>query len=156
MTTEIAQQDSKIASLLIPLYEKQLVLPNVTVAEIIPYRQPKPLSAHTPWLMGQMEWRNTFVPVVAYEVLNGGGLPPVSANSRLAVINGCGSNDRLPFYAILIQGIPRLMHISEKDIVEVDAMHKGGYDQCAVTLSGEQAMIPSLDMIEQELLKFIG
>jgi len=158
MTTEIATQDevSEVASLLIPLHEKQLVLPNVTVAEIIPYRQPKPIGDSTPWLLGQMEWRNTFIPVLSYELLNGGGLPPIDADARFAVINGCGTSRNLPFYAVLIQGIPRLLHVSEQDVVEVEAMRSAEYDQCAVSLFGEQAMIPDLDRIEHELLRFIG
>jgi len=158
MTTEITTQNevSEVASLLIPLHEKQLVLPNVTVAEIIPYRQPKPIGDSTPWLLGQMEWRNTFIPVLSYEMMNGGGVPPLEGDARFAVINGRGTSRSLPFYAILIQGIPRLLHVTEQDVVEVEAMHSAEYDQCAVSLFSEQAMIPDLDRIENELLRFIG
>lgn len=158
MTTEItAPSDvTEVASLLIPLNEKQLVLPNVTVAEIIPYRQPKSLGENTPWLLGQLEWRNTFVPVLSYEMLNSGGMPPIGSDARLAVLNGSGNSRQLPFYAILIQGIPSLLHVTEQDVVEVEAMHSAEYDQCAVSLFGEQAMIPDLDRIEHELLRFIG
>ena len=40
--------------------------------------------------------------------------------------------------------------------VKVDAMHSGPYDQMAVSVFDEQAMIPDLEMIENELLKYIG
>lgn len=157
MSSEVVTQDdvSEVASLLIPLHEKQLVLPNVTVAEIIPYRAPTPISEHASWLLGQLEWRNIHIPVLSYEILNGGGVPPIDG-ARLAVINGTGSKRNLPFYAILIQGIPKLTHIKEDDIVTVEAMHSGPYDQVAVSLFSEQAMIPNLEMIEIELLRYIG
>jgi chemosensory pili system protein ChpC len=157
MSAELVTQDgiSEVASLLIPLNEKQLLLPNVTVAEIIPYRAPTVISDHAGWLLGQLEWRNVHIPVLSYEMLNGSAMPSIDG-ARLAVINGTGSNVNLPFYAILIQGIPKLTHVKEDDIVTVEAMHSGKYDEVAVSLYDEQAMIPNLEMIENELLRYIG
>lgn len=154
MNSEVTTQDetTEVAALLIPLHEKQLVLPNVTVAEIIPYRETIKSSADASWFLGQLEWRNTNIPVLSYEVLNGGNLPPLDG-TRIAVVNGAGD---LPFYAILIQGIPKLIHIQESDVVEVEAMHAGPYDEMAVNLFGEQAMIPNLEMIEDELMRYAG
>ncbi|MFT4763042.1 MAG: chemosensory pili system protein ChpC [Oleispira sp.] len=157
MSAELVTQDgiNEVASLLIPLHDKQIILPNVTVAEIIPYRAPTSISEHASWLLGQLEWRNVHIPVLSYEVLSGAGLPPIEG-ARLAVVNGTGKNRNLPFYAILIQGIPKLTHVKEDDIVTVEAMHSGPYDQMAVSLFDEQAMIPDLEMIENELLRYIG
>lgn len=157
MSSEVLTQDetTEVAGLLIPLHEKQLVLPNVTVAEIIPYRAPTQESDDIDWFLGQLEWRNINIPVLSYEVLSGGNLPPVTG-ARFAVINGTGQKGDLPFYAILIQGIPKLTRIQKDDVVSVEAMHSGPYDEMAVSLFGEQAMIPNLEMIENELLKYIG
>lgn len=157
MSIQSLEQDSvsEVASLLIPLHEKQLILPNVTVAEIIPYRTPTAVSDNNNWLLGQLEWRNVHIPVLSYELLSGVSAPSLEG-ARLAVINGTGSNTNLPFYGILIQGIPKLTHVQENDIVSVDAMNFGPYDQMAVSVSGEQAMIPNLEQIENELLRFIG
>jgi chemosensory pili system protein ChpC len=155
MSAELVTQDGiiKVASLLIPLHDKQLLLPNVTVAEIIPYRAPTVISGHSSWLLGQLEWRNINIPVFSYEALSGSEVPSIKG-ARLAVINGIGKNPNLPFYAILIQGIPKLTHVKEDDIVTVEAMHSGPYDQMAVSLFDEQAMIPDLEMIETELLRY--
>jgi chemosensory pili system protein ChpC len=64
MSAEVVTQDgiSEVASLLIPLHDKQLILPNVTVAEIIPYRAPTSISDNAGWLLGQLEWRNVHIP----------------------------------------------------------------------------------------------
>jgi chemosensory pili system protein ChpC len=157
MSAEVVTQDgvSEVASLLIPLHNKQLILPNVTVAEIIPYRAPTVISDNAGWLLGQLEWRNVHIPVISYELMSGAGVPPIEG-ARLAVINGTCGHNSLPFYAILIQGIPKLAHIKEDDIVSVEAMHSGPYDQMTVSLEGEQATIPCLEMIENELLRYIG
>jgi chemosensory pili system protein ChpC len=157
MRAGLVTQDeiSEVSSLLIPLHEKQLILPNVTVAEIIPYRMPKIISNHTSWLLGQIEWRNIHIPVLSYEALSGSEVPSADG-ARLAVINGTGENRNLPFYAILIQGIPKLTHVKEDDIVSIEAMHSGRYDKMAVSLFDEEAMIPDLEMIENELLRCLG
>ncbi|MFT6690914.1 MAG: chemosensory pili system protein ChpC [Colwellia sp.] len=158
MSAELVTQNGilKVASLLIPLNDKQLLLPNVTVAEIIPYRAPTVISDHSSnGLLGQLEWRNINIPVLSYEAFSGSEVPSIEG-ARLAVINGTGKNANLPFYAILIQGIPKLTHVKEDDIVKVEAMHSGPYDQMAVSLFDEQAMIPDLEMIEDELLRYIG
>jgi chemosensory pili system protein ChpC len=157
MSAELVTQDGiiEVASLLIPLNDKQLLLPNVTVAEIIPYRAPTVTSDHCSWLLGQLEWRNISIPVLSYEALSGSEVPPIEG-ARLAVVNGTGKNQNLPFYAILIQGIPKLTHVKEDDVVTVEAIHSGPYDQMTVSLFDEQAMIPDLEMIERELLRYIG
>ena len=157
MSSEVITQDDviEVSSLLIPLNDKQLVLPNVTVAEIIPYRAPTAINDPASWVLGQLEWRNVDIPVISYELLSGAATPRTEG-ARLAVINGTSVNRELSFYAILIQGIPRLTHVKEDDIVVVEAMHSGPYDEVAVSVNGEQAMIPNLEAIENELLKFIG
>lgn len=157
MSSEVVTQNdmSKVDGLFIPLHEKQLILPNVTVAEIIPYRAPTPAINSESWLLGTLEWRNIEIPVVCYEALNGQEIPPIEG-ARFAVLNGTSAKQELPFYAVLIQGIPKLTHIHEEDVVAVDAMHSGPFDEMAVSLFGEQAMIPDLGKMEKELLKHVG
>ena len=71
------------------------------------------------------------------------------------MVNGVGNHSAMPFYAVLVQGIPRLVHIQEKDIQEVEAMNMGPYDVSAVTFDNETAMIPDLDNVESTLLNHI-
>lgn len=152
MSSEVITQgeNSNVSCLLIPLHDKQLVLPNVTVAEIIPYKEPSKVAGVENWYLGKLEWRNIEIPVISYEILNSGDLPPLDG-ARLAIVNGTDS--RLPFYAVLIQGIPKLIHVHEDEIVAVESVNTSLYDQMAVTVFGEQAMIPNLGMMEYELLK---
>ena len=142
----------QVDCLLIPLKDKNLLLPNVTVAEIIPFSHLLTTASGVDWILGRIDWRGTPVPVMCYEMLNNQPAPAPNPNARFAVINGIGNNARMPFYAMLIQGIPRLVHIAENDIQEVEAMNMGPYDQSAVTLNGENAMIPDLDQVEKTLL----
>jgi len=150
-----AQADEKVSCLIVPLNDKQLLIPNVTVAEIITYRQIIKSEYHNDWLLGQLHWRDTLIPVISYELMNG-GISTVSPDARIAIINGIGNHRNMPFYAIVIQGIPRLVQISQHDIQEVEAMHSGAYDKVMVSLENQQVVIPNLDDVEQELLKYTG
>ncbi|MEK9713635.1 MAG: hypothetical protein VW258_13810, partial [Thalassolituus sp.] len=64
---------------------------------------------------------------------------------------GVNENPQMPFFAILVQGIPRLMHITEDDLQEVDAMGMGRFDKIAVSVEGVTAMIPDLDSVELQV-----
>ncbi|WP_430460514.1 chemotaxis protein CheW [Thalassolituus sp. LLYu03] len=145
----------QVDCLLIPLKDKNLLLPNVTVAEIIPFSHLLTTASSVDWILGRIDWRGTAVPVVCYEMLNNHHAPAPNPNARFAVINGVGNNSRLPFYALLIQGIPRLVHVAQDAIQEVEAMNQGAYDQAAVTLDGENAMIPDLERVESTLINHI-
>ncbi len=151
--TKKTDQIEEIHSLLVPLKDKQLLLPNVSVAEIVPFSHLLTTASKVDWILGIIEWRSVRLPVVCYEMLNAQSTPAPNPNARFAIINGIGGHPSLPFYAILTQGIPRLVRIHESDIQEVEAMHKGAYDATAVTLLGtEAAMIPDLEKVEMALL----
>jgi len=151
-STDVPDQ---IDCLLIPLKDRNLLLPNVSVAEIIPFTHLLTTASAADWVLGRIDWRGTPVPVVCYEMLNNQTAPAPNPNARFAVINGIGGHANMPFFAILIQGIPRLVHIQERDIQEVEAMNMGAYDQAAVTLDEGQAMIPDLDRVEEILLNYV-
>ncbi|WP_419812064.1 chemotaxis protein CheW [Bacterioplanoides sp.] len=143
----------QIDCLLIPLKDKNLILPNVAVAEIVPFSHLLTTASNVDWMLGRIDWRGVPIPVVCYEMLCNQGAPAPNPNARFAIINGVGDHAQMPFYAMLVQGIPRLMHINESDIQKVDALNVGAFDQSAVSIGQEAAVIPNLDLVEQELIK---
>jgi len=44
------------------------------------------------------------------------------------------------------------MHVHKDEIQQVDAMNMGEFDGMAVTVDGDNAMIPDLERVEVELL----
>lgn len=145
----------QVDCLLIPLKDRNLLLPNVTVAEIIPFSHLLTTASSVDWILGRIDWRGTPVPVICYEMLNNQTAPAPNPDARFAVINGVGAHAEMPFYAMLIQGIPRLVHINADEIQEVEAMNQGAYDQQVVSMDGENAMIPDLDRLEQTILDIL-
>lgn len=143
----------QIDCLLIPLKDKNLILPNVAVAEIVPFSHLLTTASNVDWMLGRIDWRGVPIPVVCYEMLCNQGAPAPNPNARFAIINGVGDHAQMPFYAMLVQGIPRLMHISQDDVKPVEAFNIGTFDKSSVSIDQEAAIIPDLDLVEQELIK---
>jgi len=62
---------SIIASLYLPVTGNSLVLPNVSVAEIVDYKTPEPVEDTPEWFLGNIEWRGVTLPVISYELFGG-------------------------------------------------------------------------------------
>ena len=95
-----------------------------------------------------MQWRGLNLPVVSYELANDGAIEETSPRARLAVINASSElQDKLPFFALVTQGIPRLVKVAEEEISEQDSPTDVA-DLMQVRVSGEEACIPNLHYLE--------
>lgn len=153
----MADRSGSIRSVLLPLADSQLVLPNTAVAEIVAYREPSPI-AHTPgWLLGTVEWRHVRVPLVSFEVIYGSvAIPPVR-NARIVVCNTLNGNGSVPYIGFVTANIPRLIRIDSDSLTvgNVDAESNAGVLR-QVEIYGEGAIIPDLDMLEAMCLEQLG
>jgi len=147
------QKDNTLACLLIPIMGGRMVLPNVTVAELIPFQRPRPLEAEAEWLLGTIEWRGTDIPVISVEDYSGNKKGVAGQDQRIAVVNAPnGEAGKLRFFGIVTQGIPSLVKLEEAAIKENQnaVLEKG--QKMQVTLETGHAMIPDLDMLETAIL----
>lgn len=151
---------TEIPSLLVPMGAYKLVLPTVSVAEMVAYQAPQvnpELTSETPpWFLGEFLWRGVKVPMISYEVLNGGDLPNIKADSQLVVLNCTGVNNQLKFICMPTQGIPRLSRVAANEISENTRVNAQDYDQIQVFVAGEQAAIPNVEKLELECVRLLG
>ena len=156
MSAEIqsAIASNELATLLIPMSGKQLVLPNVTVAEIIPFVEPVTEDDKPDWYLGTFIWRNIHVPLVSFEGLNDEPLSQ-SANRRIAVLNGVVDSERLPFCAIVTDGVPRLMRVTPDEVSADEGTSAGPCEISKALVSGEPATIPDVDFIQEQVLNIL-
>lgn len=151
---QAAAAANDLATLLLPVYGQQLVLPNVTVAEIIPYVAPI-LEEDVPgWYLGSFSWRNISVPLVSFEAINAEPFTSENKFRRIAVLNGIVDSERLPFCGIVTQGVPRLMRVMA-DEVAIDGEVAGPAELSRVLVNGESAVIPNVDYIQQQVLNLL-
>ena len=152
---ESAIAANELATLLIPVNGKQLVLPNVSVAEIISYVEPKQKDDVPAWYLGTFQWRNIEVPLISFEAINEEPFISQSRNRRIAVLNGLVDKDRLPFCGIVTKGVPRLMRVIPDEVAVDDNATVGSAELSRVLVSGEGAAIPDVDFIQQQLLDIL-
>ena len=143
----------EVASLLVPLRDRLLLLPNVSVAEIVPVSQVTPVLNAPDWYLGNCVWREQQVPLVSFESLNGEEKAGISNRTRFAVLNTTGVSEDIPFLALITQGIPRLARINEEEISETDGATKP-FELMQVSWAGEAATIPNVSKIEQALVEY--
>lgn len=150
-----AKKIQEIASLLIPLQGHSILLPNVTVAEIVPVAEILPVDNAPQWYLGNCIWRELTVPLLSLEALNGDAVPAIHSRARFAVLNTTGVNSDLAFIAILTQGLPRLARVSEDEISEREDAENRQYDLMHVSWAGEYTLIPDVTAIEQTFLEYL-
>lgn len=147
----MSQAPSEIAALIVPLSEYQMLLPNVSVAEVIPWqefsqRESSPGDADA--VLGSLSWRGVEVPLLSIEILQGADAPKLGSASAIAVLNSYTGDDKMPFFAIVTQGLPRLSRFGEEQLLEVKKDLQVG-ETAWVELNGETLLIPDLQSFEQ-------
>ncbi len=133
---------------LIPMHERHLLLPNVSVAEIVDRAAVEPRTEAPAWLVGDLNWRGLQLPVISYDAANGGAAAPAASRGRIAVLNTIGEHhNQLPFLALLTQGIPSQTRLTEEQVRRFDG-ETGPADLMLVDVEGETACIPNLEYLE--------
>src|SRR5690606_243994 len=150
---EIIEAPNDIRGVLIQIEGGRLLLPNATVSEVLSYAAPEPIEGAPDWILGRIRWRGWQLPLVAWARLSGtapdesGGL-----GSKVAVLKALHGNPRLPYFALLTQGFPRLVTVSRSALV-ADAGDGELPDAAlaSVMLNEDRALVPNLDAIASQI-----
>ncbi|MDQ3618112.1 MAG: chemotaxis protein CheW [Pseudomonadota bacterium] len=139
-----------IRGVLIQIAGARLLLPNATIAEVLSYAPPEPVGDDAPaWLLGRMRWRGWQLPLLAFAQLAGIGEEQAGLGSKVVVLKALGGNAKAPYFAIVIQGFPRLVTVS-RDALVVEG-DEGALPQAIlarVQLNEDSALIPDLEAVE--------
>lgn len=147
MTALAVEEVSELSCVVIPLEGAQLLLPNICIAEILPWRRIKALGESPPWCLGLLGWRGEMVPVVRFETLNGKSGPARKSGRCMVVMNRARNAGGLPFYAMAAEGLPRMVQLTTDDL-NGDSSKPGPAESAVVKLGAESAVIPDLAAIE--------
>lgn len=137
-----------LSTLLLPLAERQLIVPDVAVAELIGYRPGMPSGSTQPWDLGDVAWRGRHLPLVSFEAACGLAVPK-GDRVRIAVMHGIGA--RLPFFGLLTQGIPRTFRAdSQLSYIDVPL---ASLELAAVLAGNDVARVPDLDALAELIVR---
>ncbi|WP_257287140.1 chemotaxis protein CheW [Endozoicomonas sp. SESOKO2] len=144
-------------SRLIPMQQKPLLLPVSCIADVVDYSRPSGGSETSPWLLGEIDWRGQALPLISFERINGGRFAEFSATARIAVMHSITGNEQLPFYGMVIQGIPQALDLTAGELQPaIEANNsKGSAETSRVIIRGIPAAIPDLEKVEQQLSAII-
>lgn len=143
-----------VRSQLIPLDGMYLVLPNTAIAEVISYTVPDEVDNSADWLLGHINWRGLTIPLISFEKASNDADSKPGKRSRIIVLNSVSDNDNLPFYAILAQGIPRLISLNEgsiHDAPEIESLPQH-FVLRHVIIDSQPVLIPDQEAIEKAVI----
>lgn len=144
-------QQRDIRGVLISVTGGRLLLPNASVAEVITYSDPEVVANAPEWLLGRVRWRGWRLPLLSFSRLAGWSSEDGQMGAKVAVLKALGSNPKLPFFAVLSQGFPRLVTVSAPALHESHDMKDLPLGVHArVTLNDDPAVVP--DLLSVELL----
>ena len=144
----------EIRGVLIRAGSTHLLLPNATISEVLSYSPPETVANAPDWLLGRLRWRGWRLPLVAFPVLSGQGEEQADLASKVVVLKTLGGDARLPFFALLTEGFPRLVTISEDNLLDESEGHDDALPfavRARVRLNDDVALIPDIDLIEQSV-----
>ncbi|CAM3482684.1 chemotaxis protein CheW [Parendozoicomonas haliclonae] len=149
--SEDLKSEQQLASMLVPLTDSLLLVPGTVIAEIIGWQQPEPVEGKPDWYLGEVSWRGLKLPLVSFERAGNGTMKERAEETRLAIVNGISGKSELPFYALIIQGIPRTLRLSGRDVTASEQSAASEIIKMHVKASGATAAIPDLDKLEDLL-----
>lgn len=141
---------SQLTGLMLPLSDRQLLLPNVAVAELIDFQRGEPASDAPSWYLRQVTWRDRQLPLISFEAVCGGA-SVVGERARIVVLNALGGRPSLKFIALVIQGIPRSYKLDNQlSYVDVPLC---ALELAAVQVGEHVAKVPDLLGLEALLVE---
>jgi len=142
----------QLYAVLVALQSDTLLLPNLAVAEVVSLEGLRPLSGAPPWFAGLLSWQGVELPIARFELLNNGAAAPPGRRTRIAVINSVSARLSAGRYGILAEGYPHLVTLNRAALQPAESrLHDGELILARVRVASQEALIPNLDRIEEEM-----
>src|SRR6476619_144034 len=108
-----------IRGVMITVSQGRLLLPNASVAEVITFSDPEPVEHAPEWVLGQIRWRGWRLPLLSFSrFAQWSDQQEASTGAKVVVLKALGGNPKLPYFAMLSQGFPRLVTVSNEALQE--------------------------------------
>jgi chemosensory pili system protein ChpC len=142
--------ENEIRTILAPLTNSHLLLPNSAVAEILAYTQPEPFRKAPKWLLGELAWHGWQVPIICFEqVVNKKSRSSVTPKSRILIIKTLGESTQVNYLGLLIQGLPKLKTVTAETLTETQSDELPDALFSKVSIDEQEAVIPELGALTQ-------
>jgi len=138
-----------IRGVLITVNQGRLLLPNASVAEVITFSDPEPVENAPAWMLGQIRWRGWRLPLLSFSRFAGWSNEEGQIGAKVVVLKALGGNPKLPYFAVLSQGFPRLVTVSRQALAESPTANELPVGiHSMVMLNDDAAAVPDLMGLE--------
>lgn len=147
-----------IRGVLIQVAGTRLLLPNAAIAEVLSYPTPEPVPGAPDWLLGRIRWRGWRLPLVAFSRFAGISEEQGGLGSKVIVLKAMGGDSKRPYFAVLTQGFPRLVTVTDAALSRLDESGDELPDGVLsrVRLNDDEAVVPDLDDLELALREVLA
>ncbi|OGT57752.1 MAG: hypothetical protein A3E01_03235 [Gammaproteobacteria bacterium RIFCSPHIGHO2_12_FULL_63_22] len=137
-----------IRGVLISVNQGRLLLPNASVAEVITFSEPEPVENAPSWMLGQIRWRGWRLPLLSFSRFAGWSDEEGQIGAKVVVLKALGGNPKLPYFAVLSQGFPRLVTVAHSALSETGQKDLPVGIHSMVMLNDDAAAVPDLAGLE--------
>ena len=145
------QSTDFIPCMLIPLQQHYLLLPNTTLAEVIPMPQLDEVNGKPQYWVGQCNWHSWQIPVIDLEGMVQDNPADTADANKLCVIRGINDSSSVSVYGLPCYGVPQLFYLTESALKPVENADESNYLHSQIQIGNNIAYIPNLDNIESAL-----
>jgi chemosensory pili system protein ChpC len=138
-----------IRGVLISVSHGRLLLPNASVAEVITFSDPEPVEHAPDWMLGQIRWRGWRLPLLSFSRFAGWSDEEGQIGAKVVVLKALGGNPKLPYFAVLSQGFPRLVTVAASALAETARDNLPAGIHSLVMLNDDAAAVPDLAGLEK-------
>ncbi|NOQ94783.1 MAG: chemotaxis protein CheW [Methylophaga sp.] len=140
-----------VPCMLIPLQQHYLLLPNSTIAEVIPMPRLTSANDKPNYWVGECNWHERQLPVIDLESLVESEDYDTADAHKLCVLHGINDNADVDIYALPCYGVPQLIHLNESALKLAQDSGTSDFLHYKIQIGNKVAYIPNLDKIEETL-----
>ena len=149
----MSEISTELDTFMVRLQKYNILVPNVTVAEIIPYEPLQRVEDSPDWFLGFLGWRGIEVPVASFEMMT---LERVSfslvsvSSASLVVLWASGGETDFDYMAIVAQAMPQTIKVTAEELFEIgEPVEKT--ELMKVRYADQLVSIPDFDFIDSEI-----
>lgn len=142
-----------IYSLLIPLYERRLLLPRANVSEVTGYRTCEPVPGAPAWLAGCFRFEGQTVPLISFERAMGDTAPNDTGRARIVLLRTLTGQLASPIFGVLTYGFPQLVRVNPAALTHDPSV---SFDEdspvlCQLRMLNQLPLVPNIERLETML-----
>lgn len=140
--------------MLIPMSQHYLLLPNTTIAEVVPMPKLSENTTAGDAILGFYHWRDNILPVIDLDALMTVTMPKGHLSRpahKFCIINGIHIDAQIPLYAAPCHGVPQLITLNESALQASENLDDNPWIYSQLKIGHKIAFIPNLDAIEKHL-----